>query len=140
MIILLAIVAACYATLSHLMFHNTFKNPYGFFGRESWRRKYKRFQLYNSGDMYDFYPNPNNWYYRLFKIKYKEAFPLSATTLVFVTDGYHLVQWIMLKALFLLIALHTDGSVNWYIFFGAWAVWSIMFNIVYISLKKINNN
>lgn len=32
---------------------------------------------------------PDNWYYRFYKLKYKEAFPLSATLLVSLTDPWH---------------------------------------------------
>lgn len=32
---------------------------------------------------------PDTWYYRTFDLKYKEAFPLSATLLVSLTDKWH---------------------------------------------------
>lgn len=35
-------------------------------------------------------PAPGGWYYKLFKLKYKERFPLSATALVWLTDRWHM--------------------------------------------------
>lgn len=35
---------------------------------------------------------PKNLYYRIFRLKYKEKFPLSATLLAPVTDAFHMAQ------------------------------------------------
>jgi hypothetical protein len=74
---------------------NRFKTPY-FNKKESWRFKYA--QPLQKG---------NHWYYfNLYKPPYKEAFPLSATALVFLTDFWHLTQFVTNTALIAIIALH----------------------------------
>jgi len=128
-IILLGIAAACWAVCSHYTFQNRVRKPYSFWGTESWVRKYDHIRPYAS-ERAVILAAPDNWYYRLFKIKYKERFPLSATALVFVTDGYHLTQWIMIKAICGAIAT------CWTDFFVYWILWTMVFNVVYITLKK----
>jgi hypothetical protein len=83
-LVLLGIGIAAYS-ISQLLQHEKFKwsgAGYTFWGGRTALRKYK-FPL----ESYQ-----GNWYYRFFKIKYKERFPLSATFLVSLTDGYHLCQ------------------------------------------------
>jgi len=46
------------------------------------------------------------WYFGLYKPKFPEKFPFSTTILVCLTDQWHLVQFIMLRAFYLAIALH----------------------------------
>ena len=42
------------------------------------------------------------WYYLwIYKPKYEEAFPYSSTLLVGFTDGWHTIQWFMIKFIFL---------------------------------------
>lgn len=72
-----------------------------FWGNNSWMRKYNF-----KGDMYNDLP-PNNWYYRTFNIDYRERFPLSATALVFLTDGMHLMQFVYHLCLALSFSLAT---------------------------------
>ena len=85
---LLAVSIACYS-IRELQSHGKLrwqKEDASFWGNDSWLRKYKlddKKQLIEASD---------TWYYRFFKIKYKERFPLSATFLVAFTDGYHLLQ------------------------------------------------
>jgi hypothetical protein len=38
-------------------------------------------------------PAPDNWYYRRFRIPYRERFPGSATIFSCLTDGFHAAQW-----------------------------------------------
>ena len=134
MIELLCIVfaSACYGVISHLVFHNK-KRGDGFFGSQSWKRKYKRNKEGN------LYAAPDNDYYKFFGIKYKEAFPWSATALVFITDGFHLFQWVLLKLIFIGFSVE-DGVVNWSLFLLMWITWSIVFNIVYVRISKIGIN
>jgi hypothetical protein len=61
--------------------------PTGFFGRNSWKRKWK----YEAGRPI---LAPKNWYYKFFKLKYRERFLLSSTLLVFLTDAPHLFGWL----------------------------------------------
>src|SRR5688500_8468213 len=93
---LLGIAIAAYS-ISQLAQHSKFvlsrKNHLGFWGVDSWRRKYKsRIGKDVPRGSFDFIDAPDNWYYKLFNIPYHEKFPLYATFLVSLTDGYHLCQ------------------------------------------------
>jgi len=126
--IFLSIAAACWAVCSHYTFQNRSKYKFGFWGEESYKRKYARSTAGDS-KVYWLIAAPANWYYRIFKIKYKERFPLSATVFVFLTDGYHLTQWIMIKCIIASITLELKP------FLLLWAVWLLVFNYVYVRLK-----
>ena len=85
---LLALSIACYS-VRELQAHGKLRwqeDEDGFWNNNSWTRKYA------TDDKGFFIPAPKNIYYRFFKIKYKERFPLSATFLVSITDSYHLLQ------------------------------------------------
>jgi hypothetical protein len=87
-LLLLAIGIACYS-LRELQSQGKLrwqKEDASFWGNDSWLRKYKL------DDKKQLIEAPHTWYYRFFKIKYKERFPLSATFLVNFTDGYHAMQ------------------------------------------------
>ena len=64
---------------------------------------------------------PDNWYYRFFKIKYKERFPLSATFLVAFTDGYHQMQSLSFLSLSACVSL-LSGISFWYVWLGVLTV------------------
>lgn len=86
----------CYA-INQLWYEDKLRwitNGDGFWGKDSWVRKYKcKYTLLKTGSFIrEFDKAPNTWYYRFFKIKYKERFPFSATFLVMFTDGMHLTQ------------------------------------------------
>lgn len=118
-----------------------FDDPYSFLGSESWKRKYKKHPSSNS-QMYLTYPAPNNWYYKFFGIRYKERFPGSATVFVFLTDGYHLVQWFMIKAILIAVVADYNGETftfNLWRFFALWITWSAVFSLVFKRPdKKVN--
>lgn len=63
-------------------------NRLGFWGQDSWERKYKL----NGGLRL---PPRNNWYYRFYGIRYREKFLFSASLLVWLTDGHHFLQFWM---------------------------------------------
>jgi hypothetical protein len=77
-------------------------NPIHFFGERSDLRKYKHYGLVKS---------PNTWYYRTFKIEHKERFPLSATALVFLTDGFHLMLFMAIN--FFTLAIEVGKFYEW---------------------------
>lgn len=87
------------------------KDYFSFWGRNSWVRKYKRSNG-KSTAIFQVIKKPN-WYYRLFKLKYKERFPLSATFLVSITDGYHMCQSLFFIFLSLGITTSTGYSFIW---------------------------
>lgn len=101
-----------------------------FWGNNSWMRKYNF-----KGDMYHDLP-PDNWYYRFFKIKYKERFPGSATIFVTFTDGFHLCQ--MLFKVFLIASLVSyKEMVNPWVDGGIYfVIWGVVFTLVYKDLSK----
>lgn len=86
-----------------------------------WKRKYRE----------PFEPAPNNIYYKFFKLKYKERFPLSGSLLVSFTDKYHAYQFFFKLFLCAAIVLYRpvfgwwDGGV-FFILFG------VVFTIAYI--------
>lgn len=83
--------------------------PDSFWGREQWRRKYHWFTIsLFFGDLseitWERKPRIVRWYYRFFNVPYLEAFPFSATMLVFLTDAMHFSQWMMFNFFSLAIA------------------------------------
>lgn len=86
------------------------------------------------------------WYFGLYRPKYQERFPFSSTGLVFLTDFWHLYQFLYTKTLvlgILVLSLHfMDLSVLdsfYYILFsmiGIHILVSIPFESVYKKLKN----
>jgi hypothetical protein len=116
---LLLLGIACYS-IKELALHGKLRwsgKHTSFWGNNSWMRKYNY-----KGDMYRDLP-PDNWYYRTFSIDYKERFPLSATALVFLTDGMHLAQFFFL--LFLSLSVSIPLELGWNEFLEWALVWSL---------------
>lgn len=131
-LIFFTISAGLYGIIS-LINHGKFKyqfhseNDTTFWGEGSWFRKYKSTPGLVTA--------PDTWYYRFFDIRYQERFPLSATALVFVTDGMHLTQFLMIKTLILsIITFHGIPSLT--TFFIYLVAWSIGFNATYKLFAK----
>jgi hypothetical protein len=82
----------------------------GFWGEESYWRKYAN-PIDPPPDYLRFWIGkkhiriPVAWYYKMFKIGYMERFPLSATLLVSLTDGYHAAQSVYFICLALSISI-----------------------------------
>lgn len=107
-----------------------------FWGSESYVRKYKgKWQNDNTGYNYDFEHPSDNWYYRFFKIKYKERFPLSATLLVSITDGAHLMQTLF-KILFCVSIVTYSMEFSWWIVLVYFVEWGVVFTLTYKWLSK----
>lgn len=125
---LVTIAALAWGLMSRNLFHN--QKETGFFGKDSWKRKYKTSHL-------GIYAAPDNRYYKFFKIPYKEKFPLSATLLVWTTDGFHLLQMIATKSLTLAVALQSE---NWILNFVILTIlWHSAFYVTYTktSVKEV---
>jgi hypothetical protein len=126
-LILFALAVVCYC-ISQLQQHGKLRwmdNEYGFWGERSYERKYRQ--------DWKFIPL-ENWYYRFFKIKRREAFPLSATLLVSFTDGYHLMQLLFKLFLCASIALYTP-LLGWWdigVYFG---LFGLVFTVTYKLLS-----
>lgn len=121
----LGVAAACFA-IRDLISHGKFSYgpSEGFWGEQSWRRKYAS----NNG-LLDL--PLSNWYYDLFKIPYLERFPLSATLLVFLTDGYHLMTLFMQLSIFAAISVG-----DWKMLLACWITWSLFFNVFYTVFNR----
>jgi len=107
------------------------KSYNGFWGEESDKRKYKK-DLSKDPLGYDLFRAPDNWYYRFFKIKYKERFPLSSTFLVAFTDGYHHMQFWMF--IFLSIGISLSIQVPFYY------VWPGVLLINWLTRRLLSKN
>lgn len=86
---------------------------YSFWGEGSWRQKYK------GHGTSKLEPSPNNWYYKFFKLKYAERFPLSTTFLSFLTDGYHFMQFFMF--IFLSLSITFAAGFDWWLLLRIWS-------------------
>lgn len=110
-LVCLAVAALCYA-VSQLQQHGKLVwsspvRPFGFWGERSDVRKYK----------------PGT---------HEPAFPLSTTLLVFVTDGYHFMQWLMK----IFIALAFVPFVGWWWSLGYWTVFTVVFAAGYKFMQR----
>lgn len=79
-----------------------------FFGPRSARNKYAST---SSGELLS--APLNNKYYKRYRLIYKERFPLSATILVFLTDAFHLFQFLRTNLIILAILTFDYKSHSW---------------------------
>lgn len=105
---------------------------HSFWGAQAWKRKYrttKHKSLF--AVQFERMTRLKKWYYKAFKIKYEEAFPLSATALVWLTDGMHLMNFLMKFFLIAACVSYAEGY-HW-----AWMIvsytlaWTGGFNLTY---------
>jgi hypothetical protein len=136
-ILFLLLAIGCY-TVSQIQQHGKLQtkakyNPFGFWGDESHIRKYKGTPELG----YHHQAAPNTWYYNFLKIKYKERFPLSATLLVFITDGYHLMQFFFFIFLSISVSIPLDTRWNeWLEFAGVWGLVHLIHFLIYKLLQR----
>lgn len=123
--ILFLIMAVGCRAISELANHGKLKwskEPTSFWGSMSYLRKYKE------GKDTVLVPAPTTYYYKLFNLKYKEAFPLSATFLVFATDGMHAAQFAY--HIFLALSLSMfSGESFWFFWPGIPAVHALWYRV-----------
>lgn len=89
---------------------------------------------------YDFEKNKNHWwYFGLYEPKYSEKFPFSTTMLVSLTDKWHKAQLIMLRFMYLAIAVGLTQNL-FMIILLSFVVFPIVvgipFEIIYRKNKK----
>jgi len=89
---------------------------------------------------YDFTRNKNHWwYFGLYKPRYSEKFPFSSTLLVALTDKWHRAQLIMLRFMYLAVAVALTQNLFGIILLS-FAVFPIVvgmpFEIIYTKNKK----
>lgn len=89
--VLVFVAAVCVGVSSRYFFYGSSSSPTGFWGSQSWKRKYKL----DGGKLIPI-KTPSR-YEQFFKIKYKERFLFSTNALVFVTDAAHLMQFFAIK-------------------------------------------
>jgi hypothetical protein len=100
-------------------------DPYGFWGKESWLRKYEG----------PFETPHNTWYTKFANVKHKEAFFGSSTFLVALTDGPHLMQFIYLLCFSGAIAVHHEKDwILWLLIYRA--AFGIVFTVCYSWLAR----
>lgn len=134
-ILLFVIAVICYV-VSQLQQHGKLKwmdekKPFGFWGEKSDYRKYKM------NDDYVLVPNKRNWYYRRFKIKYKERWFTSTWLTVGLSDGYHACQSLMKIFLCASIALYKPiFDVWWWNAIGFWLLFGGIFSLFYRLLSR----
>lgn len=103
---LLLILAIACRSISELALHGKLRWSKGddsFWGEESYWRKYAS----------PIDAPKNNWYYKFFKIGYKERWPTSATFTVFATCGMHLMQFLYHLSLSASFSLATGVNFFW---------------------------
>jgi hypothetical protein len=129
-VILLFVVGLAYSYREWREFRGgSLENRYGFWGKDSWVRKYK-YEFFLGALSFECV-SKRNLYYRIFGIRYKEAFPFSATALVWLTDWYHAFQFVMLKAIFLAVYFREDWN-NWPLEVGSYAAaYYLGFNLIW---------
>lgn len=66
------------------------------------------------------------------------AFPFSTNLLIFVTDGYHLMQFIFENSLFLSFAIYNNNSAWYYNFLEIRIIYGLVFNTTFewLLIKK----
>lgn len=130
-ILLLALAVVAYA-ITQLKMHDKLRwtddnNPFGFWGDVSDRRKYKR--VPNTEPMYRITGAKVNWYTKLFKIKYREAYLFSSNFLAWTTDGYHACQSIMFLSL--------SGSISIATGLNFFLVWLGVLTVHFITYRLL---
>lgn len=108
------------------------------FGKLKWQKGDDSFWGENSH--YRKYANPldapkDNWYYRFFKIGYKERSPGSATIFVMFTDGAHLCQTLF-KLLFCISIVTYSMDFSWWMALVYFVIWGVVFTITYKILSR----
>lgn len=79
------------------------------------------------------------WYFGLYKPKFPERFPFSATALVFLTDKWHFNQFLMLKCFQGAISFLIAGNIfTWFLltFVVLPIINGIMFELTYENYRK----
>jgi len=117
----------------------------GFADRELFHRGYCQEEHWKNKYAQPLEEAPDTWYYRTFSLKYKEAFPLSATLLVSWTDAWHrwkALTWASIRLALVLgfmavyvDAFHLERGEQWALgaalYVSAWAVQALGFHIIY---------
>ena len=120
-IILLVVSFSAYASMGTILFH--FNN--------SWFSTFKNERFWNPR-----YSHGNKW--KNNTKEQGEAFLFSSTLLVFLTDGYHRMQFIFENSLFLAFSTYSNNFKWYWSFIGIRVIYAIVFNLMFdkILIKK----
>jgi len=144
MIVIIAILILLLAPLNVLMdwssegkFNSDYWNK-----NDGWWRKYKTIPWTPSNitdkkfTLYRYIPK---WYHFGFAPKHAERFPFSTTIFVFLTDGWHLAQFLFYSTWQLIIALtiSVNGQEDWYYKLIAFIIIKTMFSVTFELIYRI---
>jgi len=128
--IILFALSLVFYSISQMSIQGKLKWIGPFFAENGWLTKYEGQYVDSSvGVVYGYTEAPNNWYYKLFNIKYKERFLGSATIFVMFTDSYHCFQFLFLKTIYISICLQTTHF--WAYFFTLCLIQAMVMNITF---------
>tara|TARA_R110000751_G_scaffold262043_1_gene361283 strand:+ start:78 stop:515 length:438 start_codon:yes stop_codon:yes gene_type:complete len=143
MIVIIVILILLLAPLNALMDWSSegkFKSAY-WNKDQGWRRKYKSHNVMLPGFPVQntFVPYKNKWYHFGITPKFEEKFPYSTTILVFLTDGWHLTQFLFHSTWQLAIAipLNVLYSYPWYFTILWWVFIKMMFSGTFELIYRI---
>jgi hypothetical protein len=108
---------------------NSLTDWHGFFAKSAdWLNKYKQ----------PLQPAPRTLYYRLIGVEYKEKFPLSTNILVFLTDKFHLFQFIQTSFLIATLTIGHYGHFTFHWTFPAALIvsWGLVTHVSYILIVQ----
>jgi hypothetical protein len=103
-----------------------------------WQNKWKYTNEFPIKRM--FYDKAPWWYLGLFKPYAVERFPYSSTLLVFITDGWHLLQFLQFKLLFAAIILYDFQGYEIGMYLLISTIFSLGFMITYYQDKWLRRN
>lgn len=129
LISVLLILAAFFNAVMDLSSENLFKKTY-WNKDQSWKNKWKLDADGNLMPPYKYW-----WYFGLYKPPYQERFIYSSTVLVFLTDGWHLMQFFFHLCWQLCISF-LFGQYWWIALIPIKIVFNVSFQIIYGNWKK----
>jgi len=94
---------------------------------DTWKNKYKRTE---AGSLVSTDKKDHWWYFGLYTPNYAEKFPFSSTMLVFLTDKWHLSQFIMLRSFYTAIAISLTDNF-WLVMFSVFIIFPITLGIAF---------
>jgi len=136
-ILLLAIFNALMDWSSEGLFESDYWNK-----NQGWWRKYKIIPITIDtiiNKNISFYEYKNKWYHFGFAPRYEEKFIYSTTILVFLTDGWHLLQFLFHTTwqLAIALAIQVNGENTWEYKVAAFIIIKITFSLLFEIIYKI---
>lgn len=92
--------------------------------RRSWKRKW----------VLPLEPATKKWYYFGMDPEWKERFPFSTTSLVWITDGWHLAKALMLLSIMSSVVLYETIWSTWIDILIYYLAWTVTFTLFYTKI------